>query len=216
MGGGTRNAGADWLNASQGWSCLARGASCRSIPRCPIDCERARHHARLADEWSCTRPPGGNESPGRTAFAATPRDVLRGDYLACQAFDTRRLAQIAAPTPVIGAEDDCMVPLKFSRTSPNASLTRGWSIERAGHMFPLEQPKPVAQAITSWLAEPAMIRTLRWIVTLALRWGGVTAAERTVRWRRAPCRQPLANPGVQHLRPHHRLRGSHCRVTVKR
>jgi len=107
-------------------------------------------------EWSWHPSASADmKAQGRTAFASTPRDVLRSDYLACKAFDTRdRLAQIAAPTLVIGAEDDCMVPLKFSRTlAERIPDTRLVVIERAGHMFPLEQPKQVAQAITSWLAE---------------------------------------------------------------
>jgi len=95
------------------------------------------------------------KAQGRQMFASAPRDVARDDYRACQRFDTReRLAQIAAPTLVIGGEDDRMVPLKFSRTLaeriPGARLV---VIERAGHMFPLEQPQQVATAITSWLAE---------------------------------------------------------------
>ena len=95
------------------------------------------------------------KAQGRQMFAAAPRAVARDDYRACQAFDTRdRLAQIAAPTLVIGAEDDRMVPLKFSRTLaeriPGARLV---ALSGAGHMFPLEQPQQVAAAITSWLAE---------------------------------------------------------------
>ena len=95
------------------------------------------------------------KAQGRQMAATPPREVVRADYRACQTFDTRdRLDQIAAPTLVIGAEDDCMVPLKFSRTLveriPDACLI---VIERAGHMFPLEQPEQVATAITSWLAE---------------------------------------------------------------
>jgi len=64
-----------------------------------------------------------------------------------------------------------------------------------------------------------MIRALRWIVTLALRWGGVTAAERTVRVATSALPDVnraqtqvfnISGPTTVYVR------GSHCRVTVKR
>ena len=64
-----------------------------------------------------------------------------------------------------------------------------------------------------------MIRTLRWIVTLALRWGGVTAAERTVRMATSALPDVnrsqtqvfnISGPTTVYVR------GSHFRVTVKR
>jgi len=104
--------------------------------------------------WHAGAPPE-LKARGRALFEATPRAVVRDDYLACQAFDVRdRLEQIAAPTLVIGAEEDRMVPLKFSRTLaeriPGARLV---VIAGAGHMFPLEQPQQVASTLEQWLAE---------------------------------------------------------------
>lgn len=106
--------------------------------------------------WHPSTPPEV-KALGRELVSAAPRVVVSADYRACQMFDTRdRLEQIAAPTLVIGASDDRMVPLKFSQTLaeriPNARLV---VIENAGHMFPLERPRQVAGAIESWLAELA-------------------------------------------------------------
>lgn len=90
---------------------------------------------------------------GRQQLLATAPGTLQADYRACQAFDVRdQIDQISAPTLVIGAADDRMVPPKFSRTLhvqiPNASLI---IIEDAGHMFPLERPADVAGAISHWV-----------------------------------------------------------------
>jgi pimeloyl-ACP methyl ester carboxylesterase len=107
-------------------------------------------------EWSWgERAPQAMKTRGRQRLSETPPQVLRGDYLACQAFDTRdRLAEIAAPTLVLAAEEDRMVKLKFSVTLaeriPHATLI---VFKDAGHMFPLEKATEVAGAIMQWLAE---------------------------------------------------------------
>ncbi|MCZ7539761.1 MAG: alpha/beta hydrolase [Anaerolineae bacterium] len=95
----------------------------------------------------------GLRAQAHERMAQTPPAVLRGDYLACQSFDARdRLHQIAAPTLIIGAADDRMVPLSFSETLaeriPRATLV---VIGGAGHMVPLERAAEVARAITRWL-----------------------------------------------------------------
>lgn len=92
---------------------------------------------------------------GRERLLAVPPDVLQRDYLACQAFDVReKLEQITAPTLVLAASADRMVKPQFSITLseriPNATLV---TIDDAGHMFPLEQPKAVVSAIQYWLME---------------------------------------------------------------
>ena len=79
--------------------------------------------------------------------------ILQGDYLACQSFDVRdRLDAIGAPALVIGSGGDRMVPFKFCVTLaeciPDATLVR---LEETGHMFPLENARAVADAITRWL-----------------------------------------------------------------
>lgn len=102
-----------------------------------------------------TDAPAALKDLGRQRLLETLPAVLRDDYLACQSFDVREhLNRITAPTLVLGAPDDQMVKLKFSLTLsekiPNATLI---VIERAGHMFPLEQPQSVAGSIAGWLAE---------------------------------------------------------------
>ncbi len=91
----------------------------------------------------------------RQRLSATPPEVLCDDFTACQSFDVRtKLAQISAPTLVIGTREDRMVKLKFSVTLaeciPNAALV---VIENAGHMFPLERGADVAAHIRQWLTE---------------------------------------------------------------
>lgn len=147
----------DWPERAAGLVLLGTGSKLPVDPTLP---ERVVAEPDAALDWLVEwawHPSAAPEmkTQGRQMFAAAPRAVVRDDYRACQAFDARdRLAEIAAPTLVIGAEDDCMVPLKFSRTLaeriPGARLV---TIAGAGHMFPLEQPKQVAAAITSWLAE---------------------------------------------------------------
>lgn len=90
---------------------------------------------------------------GRQQLLAAAPETLQADYRACQKFDVRdQIDQIRAPTLVIGAADDRMVPLKFSQTLheriPNTMLV---IIEDAGHMFPLERPAAVADAISHWI-----------------------------------------------------------------
>lgn len=80
--------------------------------------------------------------------------VYHGDLSACDTFDIRdQLAQISCPTLVVGAAEDKMTPLKFSRSLsqgiPNAALE---IIQDAGHMMALEQPDRVADAITRFFA----------------------------------------------------------------
>jgi len=81
--------------------------------------------------------------------------VLRGDFLACDAFDVRpRLGEIAVPTLVIGGAEDRLTPPRFSEYLgehiPNAQLLL---VEGAGHMVMLEQPQRVTEAIAGFLRQ---------------------------------------------------------------
>ncbi|GAB4525035.1 MAG: alpha/beta fold hydrolase [Anaerolineae bacterium] len=83
----------------------------------------------------------------------TPAQVVQGDYYACDHFDIReRLAEIQAPTLIIGGTEDRMTPHKFSvfmqENIPQAEL---FTVEGGGHMLALEQPEPVTEAIRQWL-----------------------------------------------------------------
>ncbi|MBN1966516.1 MAG: alpha/beta fold hydrolase, partial [Anaerolineae bacterium] len=91
---------------------------------------------------------------GRARLGEVDPAVLRGDFLACDAFDERaRVGGITAPTLVIGGTADRMMPLKFSQFLADqivgAELVR---VEGGGHMLPLEQPDVVAGAVADWLA----------------------------------------------------------------
>lgn len=107
-------------------------------------------------EWSWgTHAPSNLKTLGRRRLSAVPPQVLRNDYLACQAFDVRdQLERITAPTLVISAAEDRMVKPKFGVTLaeriPHARLVM---VEEAGHMFPLEKSQIVAQAVLQWFSE---------------------------------------------------------------
>lgn len=158
MGGAVaQQAALDWPERVAGLALLGTGSKLPVDPALP---DRIVSEPDAALDWLNERmwhPSASDDlrALGRALFAATPHAVVRGDYRACQRFDVRdRLEQIAAPALVIGAEDDCMVPLKFSRTLaeriPGARLV---VIEGAGHMFPLEKTPQVVSAIERWLAE---------------------------------------------------------------
>ncbi len=106
-------------------------------------------------EWAWSdHAPDDLKALGREQLANTPPATLHADYRACQVYDVRaHVAQVTAPALVIGAENDRMVPLKFSvtlaDTIPDATLI---VIENAGHMIPLEQPDKVTRSIADWLA----------------------------------------------------------------
>lgn len=87
-------------------------------------------------------------------LVVTGRAVVTGDFLACDAFDTRAsLHEIAAPTLVVCGREDSMTPLKYSeylaQQIPQSQLV---VIEQAGHMVMLEQPAAFHSALRAWLA----------------------------------------------------------------
>lgn len=128
------------------------------LPVDPVLPQRILAETGATLDWIITNAWGhpvadGLRAQARQRMAQTPPAVLRDDYLACQSFDVRdRLHQITAPTLVIGAADDRMVPLSFSATLaeriPRAALA---VIQGAGHMVPLERTAEVVRAITEWL-----------------------------------------------------------------
>jgi len=88
-------------------------------------------------------------------LAETRPEVFHGDFLACDAFkvEAGRLAEIKAPTLVLGAEEDSLTPLwgasLLARSIPGARLE---VIRSAGHMFVLEKPEAVASSLGAFLA----------------------------------------------------------------
>lgn len=72
--------------------------------------------------------------------------VLAGDLVACNNFDViQRLPEINLPTLIVCGTEDRMTPLRFSEALaiqiPGAALQ---TIDTAGHMVMLEQPRRVA------------------------------------------------------------------------
>ena len=72
--------------------------------------------------------------------------VLSGDMQACNNFDVlQRLPEINIPTLIVCGTEDKMTPLRYSEAMavniPNAALQ---TIDSAGHMVALEQPRRVA------------------------------------------------------------------------
>ena len=79
--------------------------------------------------------------------------VVYGDFLACDAFDVmQELPRVETPTLVICGTADVMTPLKYSEYLaahiPGARLE---VVPGGGHMVMLEQPEPVARAVSAFL-----------------------------------------------------------------
>jgi pimeloyl-ACP methyl ester carboxylesterase len=79
-------------------------------------------------------------------LAETRPAVLSGDMQACNNFDViQRLPEINMPTLIVCGTEDKMTPLRYSESMavsiPNAALQ---TIDSAGHMVALEQPRRVA------------------------------------------------------------------------
>jgi len=102
----------------------------------------------------------GSQTPASlkgTAFerqAATRQTLLLSDLLACDRFNvTDRLDAIHTPTLVVCGTDDKLTPIRFSKTLasriPGAALQ---TVDGAGHMLVLEQPRRLARLISVFLA----------------------------------------------------------------
>lgn len=79
--------------------------------------------------------------------------VLRGDFLACNAFDEfGAINRVRAPALVICGKEDRFTPLRYAEylanTMKNARLLR---VENAGHMVMLEKPDIVSHALADFI-----------------------------------------------------------------
>jgi pimeloyl-ACP methyl ester carboxylesterase len=84
----------------------------------------------------------------------TRQTLLLGDWLACDRFDvTGRLEAIRTSTLVVCGTGDKITPLHFSETLasqiPGAALQ---TVDEAGHMLALEQPRHLAKLMGIFLA----------------------------------------------------------------
>jgi pimeloyl-ACP methyl ester carboxylesterase len=89
--------------------------------------------------------------------ARTPAPTAACDWAATDGFDRMSdLGAVAAPALVMTGTDDGLTPPKYARylaeRVPGAELV---TLERAGHMFPVERSAEVAEAIERFLARIA-------------------------------------------------------------
>lgn len=91
----------------------------------------------------------------RAQILANPPAIVYGDYLACSRFDVReRLAEISAPTLVVGGDQDKMTPLALSESlAESIQHSTLVTVVGGGHMMMLEQSATVVSAIKTWIAE---------------------------------------------------------------
>jgi pimeloyl-ACP methyl ester carboxylesterase len=90
---------------------------------------------------------------GRRQMGATPAEVLRGDFAACDAFDAmERLAEISVPTFVLCGTQDNLTPSKYATyLRDHIAGATLHLVEGAGHMVMVEQPQAVVQALATFI-----------------------------------------------------------------
>ena len=90
---------------------------------------------------------------GRRQLEACPPEVVRGDYLACNAFDSReRVAEIGVPALIVAATHDRMMPPRFSQfLADHLPQPEYYLLEGAGHFIPSESPYELADILLDWL-----------------------------------------------------------------
>jgi pimeloyl-ACP methyl ester carboxylesterase len=108
----------------------------------------------LQEMFFCPQTPGSLREIVFKCLTETRQTLLLGDWLACDRFDiTGRLEAIRASTLVVCGTNDKMTPMHFSKTLasqiPGAALQ---TVDEAGHMLTLEQPRHLAKLIGIFLA----------------------------------------------------------------
>jgi pimeloyl-ACP methyl ester carboxylesterase len=83
----------------------------------------------------------------------TDPDVILSDFIACNEFDVReKLAEIQAPTLVIGGDADKMTPLKYAQyLADHITNSQLVTIKGGGHMMILEQPDTIAGVVLQFI-----------------------------------------------------------------
>ena len=94
---------------------------------------------------------------GRRRLLEADREVLHGDYVACDAFDVmEHLGEVQCPTLAIVGTADRMTPPKYGiylrDHIPGAELML---VDAAGHMVMLEEPEAVTRAVSRFMASLA-------------------------------------------------------------
>jgi pimeloyl-ACP methyl ester carboxylesterase len=115
-----------------------------------------QHFARFPEMMAATgfSPSTPRDLALRLARAGVqaPQDVVRADFVACNAWDAReRIPAIQAPTLVMIGEDDLLAPAKYGRyladRIPGARLA---AFPQTGHMVHLERATLVVESIASF------------------------------------------------------------------
>ena len=91
---------------------------------------------------------------GQQVMLDTSPKVMRGDFLACDAFDIMaRLGEIRTPTLVITGTADQLTPVKYaSFLAHNIRGVQLVLVANAGHMVMLERPQEVGEAVARFVA----------------------------------------------------------------
>jgi len=86
-------------------------------------------------------------------MSETRPSVLHSDFRACSDFDvTDRLGEINKPTLIVCGAEDKMTPLRYSQyLAEQIAGAQLRVIPEAGHMVQIEKPRPVADALLSFL-----------------------------------------------------------------
>ncbi len=94
------------------------------------------------------------KNQGQQLLSQTSPEVMRGDFLACDAFDVmENLDEINVPALVITGTDDQLTPPKYAQFLvqhiAGAELVL---VEKAGHMVMLERPQEVGDSVARFVA----------------------------------------------------------------
>jgi pimeloyl-ACP methyl ester carboxylesterase len=150
--------GLDHAERAAGLGLVASGARLRVAPPVLSNTANAATFplaVQIINEWAFAP----QTDPRLKALAArrmaeTRPAVLHGDLLACDAFDIMgRLGEIRVPALVLCGTEDKLTPPNYSKTLaaqiPGAALQ---TVDGAGHMVMLEEPRRVAGALEVFLS----------------------------------------------------------------
>ncbi len=134
---------------------LCTGARLRVAPQI-LEGVRAADTAVIAQfgaMWFGTNPPPRQREKALALLGATPPGVLLADLEAADAFDAMgELDALRLPTLVICGAEDRLTPVKYGRyLNERIAGSEMVTIEQAGHMVMLEQPRATNQAVRGFL-----------------------------------------------------------------
>jgi pimeloyl-ACP methyl ester carboxylesterase len=92
---------------------------------------------------------------GRQQLLGVDRNIIYGDYAACNAFDVMdEVGDITLPTLIVSGSADQMTPPKYSQyLNAQISGSQLVEIQDGGHMMAVEKPVEVAQAVARFLGD---------------------------------------------------------------